>query len=142
MTTDSVRTLLTALQWGWLLSAVVLVLVSQGKLLADTGKSGWLILVPFYGHYLLYKRTSDSSTIYLLSLAFSVLAVIFCVFFPFMGYCFFAAPVICLFFLSIVVAAAYGISTLFGIGLFFLPMIFYFALAFDKDPGEAAAAAA
>ena len=131
-----VHEILMILQISWVLAAVVLTLVSQEKLLSDTGENGGKILIPFYGHYLFYKRTSNGGTIYLLCVAFSVLAAFFCIVFPFMGYVYCAAPVICLLFLSIVVAQAYKKSPLFALGLFLLPMIFYFSLAFDGQESK------
>ena len=39
----------------------VLLLFAQGTILKSTGENGWKILIPFYGQYLLYKRTSDAA---------------------------------------------------------------------------------
>ncbi len=139
---DNLRTLIIILQSAWLLSCVALVLVSQMKMYSDLGGKGWKVLIPFYGHFMFFKKTCDGSTIYLLAIVFSLLAALLRIFFPFMGVVYMVAPFVCGFFLSIVLAKAYDKSTLFGVGLFFLPMIFYYNLAFDNQKKEKAASPA
>ena len=139
MLPDTIRILIIILQSAWLIACVALVLVSQMKMYSDIGEKGWKVLIPFYGHFMFFKRISDGGTIYLLAVVFAGLAAVLRIFFPFMGVVYIVAPFVCGFFLSIVVARAYDKSTLFGVGLFFLPMIFYYNLAFDTQKKKAAA---
>ena len=46
-------------------ATAILVLISQGIILSSTGENGWKILIPFYGQYLFFKRTSDTGGLYL-----------------------------------------------------------------------------
>lgn len=136
---DNLRTLIIILQSAWLLACVALVLVSQMKMYSDLGENRWKVLIPFYGHFMFFKKTCDGGTFYLLAIVFSLLAVLLRIFFPFMGLVYMVAPFVCGFFLSIVLARAYDKPTLFGVGLFFFPMVFYYCLAYDNPKKEMAA---
>ena len=128
-------TLATLLKIGFFLSGLtaIVVLFSQGVLLDKTGEAGWKIIIPFYGRYLFFKRTSDTGGLYVSALLFGVFSGILYFASPALGYYYLLMPLICNFFLCINLADAYKKSTGFGFGLFFLPIIFYPLLAIDKE---------
>ena len=106
------------------------------KLLNQKGEKGIKFLVPVYGGYLFYKKTADcgimywffaivlifGSLSYQLSPIFTLVFLILTVFFNFV--------------FSINLASAYERSFSMGLGLFLLPIVFYFVLAFSKAPAE------
>lgn len=63
---------------------------------------------------------------------YSALAELLYLVSPLLGYCFMLAPLICTLYLCIVLAQSYGKSVAFGLGLFFLPVIFFCILAFGN----------
>ena len=110
----------------------IIVLIAQAKILYSIGEAGWKIIIPIYGEYLFFKRTCNAGTIVLQAFAYALFAELFVLCFPLMGYCFFLGPVICMLFLSILLANSYNKSYFFGLGLFILPVIFYVVLAFNN----------
>ena len=131
------------------IAIAVLTIVSMWKVFVKAGERGWKIFIPIYGTYIHYKIAGCKGRFWLilvLGIAASCLG----------GYGAFAllstmspsdAAAICLiatavlslivFFLAISLnfkmAKAFGRSWFFGLGLLFLPFIFYCILAFNSN---------
>ena len=107
------------------------------KLLNRKGENGAKFLIPVYGGYLFYKKTADNGILYwffALCLCFGamsyqlslIFAIIFAILIAFFHFVF-----------AINLATAYDKSLGMGIGLFLLPIVFYFILAFSKETAPA-----
>lgn len=101
------------------------------KILNKTGTNGMQFLIPVYGAYLFFKKTADSGILYwsfMVMIAFGALSfqlsyiftIVFGILFLFFWFVF-----------NINLATAFDQSVLFGIGLFLLPVVFYYILAFN-----------
>lgn len=100
----------------WVVMAIVCVflIVVQWKIFAKAGKPGWAAIIPIYNTWVMFEIAWGSGAKMFLSLI------------PFVGFIF---PLIC----NVKLAKAFGKGTGFGIGIIFLPIIFYPILAFSKD---------
>ena len=104
-----------------------------GRILSHHGENGWKILIPFYGMYLLYKKTADCGGLYWTILGIGIVSGIFQFILGLNYSAFFM--ILSLFFIflySINLADAYDRKIGFAFGLFLLPVIFYSILAFPK----------
>jgi hypothetical protein len=114
-----------ALIW-WIVPAIVLVgivvLVSTVMVYVKAGQPGWAAVVPFYNMWVL-AEIGDKPGWWGLAAAFA--GAIPCV-----GFIIQVALTIMI---SIGVANAFDRGTLFGLGLFFMPFIFYPILAFGGE---------
>jgi hypothetical protein len=103
------------------LAILVLVIVAMWKVFTKAGQPGWAVLIPIYNAYVLCKIAGKPGwwvILLFIPLVNFVIAII----------------------LAIGVANNFGKGAGFGIGLAFLPMIFYPILAFgDATYGGAAA---
>lgn len=108
--------LMGALAGMWVVMAIVCVflIVVQWKIFAKAGKPGWAAIIPIYNTWVMFEIAWGSGAKMFLSLI------------PFVGFIF---PLIC----NVKLAKAFGKGTGFGIGIIFLPIIFYPILAFSKD---------
>lgn len=119
---------------------VVILLVSYGRIFAKAGQSGWKVLIPFYNGHIFYKIIWRSAiwwvllgaglllTIYslllqdtatFLTVIYSILTVVLLIV---MG--------VLLLWGQIKLAKSFGKCVWYGIGLFFLPVIFVPIIAF------------
>ena len=107
------------------------------KLLNRKGENGFKFLIPVYGGYLFYKKTADNGILYwffALCLCFGamsyqlspIFSIIFLILIEFFHFVF-----------SVNLAAAYDKGLGLSIGLFLLPIVFYFVLAFSKETAPA-----
>jgi hypothetical protein len=95
------------------LAILVLMVVSLWKVFAKAGLPGWGVLVPFYNLYLMVKlagRPGWWTILLFVPLANIVVDVVLCV----------------------ETARRFGKGTGFGVGLFFLPFVFFPMLAFGE----------
>jgi hypothetical protein len=102
------------------LAIIVVSIVALWRVFAKAGLPGWGALVPFYNLYLLLKlagRPGWMLILFLIPIVNLVIAVI----------------------VSLDVASNFGQGTGFGIGLFFLPFIFYPVLGFGAATYQVAA---
>ena len=96
------------------LAVTVITVVSLWKIFTKAGEPGWAAIVPFYNLYVLFKITWGSGWKFLLMLI------------PIVGFVF-------LFIALFKLAAAFGRSAGFGVGLIFLSYIFLPILAFSNS---------
>lgn len=94
--------------------AAVITCVILYKIFEKAGIPGWKALIPFYNMYVLYKITWGNGFMSLL-LLIPIVDVIISIM------------------TAIKLAKAYGKGTGFGVGIFFLPMIFEGIIAFDDS---------
>ena len=87
-------------------AVMIIMLVSQWKLFTKAGRPGWACLIPIYNLVVMLQIVGKSPWLILLMLI------------PIANFVFAIM-------LQIWVAQAYGKSTAYGIGLLFLPVIFY-----------------
>lgn len=100
----------------------ILLTIPMCVVYSKAGEPFWAAIIPFYNMWVLVK-IADKSELW-------AVGILFCPLIPFIG------PVISLilmFLVTIGVARALGRGILFGIGMFFLPMIFVPILAFWDD---------
>ena len=93
------------------LAIVVVALVGMWKVFEKAGKPGWAAIIPIYNTYCLYDMAFGNGWLFLL------------MFVPCVN---FIVLIIC----CIKLAKAFGQSTVFGVGLIFLPFIFMLILGF------------
>lgn len=93
------------------LALLILMIVALWKVFTKAGQPGWGVIIPIYNLYLLCKIAGKPGWWVLL------------MFIPFVNF-------IIALLVALGVAASFGKSAAFGIGLFFLPFIFYPILAF------------
>ena len=104
------------------------------RILEKTGEeNGMIFLIPVYGLYHFFKKTTDSGVLYwsflimiFLGALSSELSVVFVIYFAVLFAIFW-------FIFNINLASAFDKSILFGIGLCLLPMPFYYKLASDDS---------
>ena len=94
------------------LAVVVLLVASMWKVFVKAGKPGWAALVPFYNLFVLLQIVGKPTWWFVLLLI------------PF-------ANIVALILIQLQVAKVFSKSTGFGIGLTFLPFVFYPMLAFS-----------
>lgn len=94
--------------------SIILSFVCYWILFTKAGEKGWKCLIPIYNAYVGFKIWLGIGWIFLLMLIPFVNVVVFVV-------------------LELKIALAYNKSSLFGVGLIFLPLIFYSILAFGKS---------
>lgn len=95
-----------------LILAVILI-IAWWKVFTKAGQPGWACLIPIYNLYILLKIAGKPGwwiVLYLIPIVNFVITII----------------------VSIAVANSFGKSALFGIGLAFLPFIFYLILGFGN----------
>lgn len=93
---------------------LALVIAAQWRIFTKAGYAGWKCLIPFYSAYCLCEMAIGTGWLFLLT------------FVP-------IANVILTFLLNIKLAKAFGKGVGFGIGIIFLPIIFYPMLAFGNS---------
>lgn len=93
------------------LALVVFIIVAMWKVFTKAGQPGWGVIIPIYNVYLLCKIAGKPGWWVLL------------MFIPFVNF-------VVGIFIALGVAESFGKGAGFGIGLFFLPFIFYPILAF------------
>ena len=91
----------------------VLIIISHWKLFKKAGEPGWVVFVPLYNIYVLYKIAFGHGWLFLL------------MFIPYVNY-------IAGCFLCFKLAKAYGHNIGYGFGLLFLYPIFIIIMGFDK----------
>ena len=96
------------------LALTILKIVSKWKIFSKAGEYGWAALIPFYNTYVLYKITWENGLFFLLS------------YIPCLN-------VIVTIMTNMKLAAVFGKSDTFTIGLSLLGVIFYPVLAFDDS---------
>ena len=95
-------------------AAMIFLMAMNWFIFAKAGEAGWKSLIPFYNSYISYKIAWGNGWYFLLTLI------------PVIGFIF---PIICAFKL----ARAFGHGFAWGLGINFLPIIFYPMLAFGKS---------
>ena len=104
------------------LAIIIFIIESMWRVFTKAGQPGWAVLIPIYNVYILCKVAGKPGWWVLLMLIPLVNVII--------------AFLVCL-----GVAQQFNKSAVFGIGIFFLPFIFYALLAFgDASYGGAATA--
>jgi len=105
------------------LAIIVLLIVSQWKIYEKAGKPGWAAIIPIYNIIVLLEIVKKP-------LWWIVLLLI-----PIVN-------IVMLFIITIALAKSFGKSSGFGVGMVFLPFVFYPMLAFSDasytEPAEAA----
>jgi len=97
-----------------LLVISVLIVISMWVVFEKAGESGWKSLIPFYNMYVLMEISGKPGWWFIV------------LFVPLLGFVFYLLAMLSL-------AERFGRSALFGIGLIFLPMLFYPLLAFGAS---------
>ena len=93
------------------LALIILIVAAQWVVFQKAGQAGWKCLIPFYNMYILMQISGKPGW------------WMFLLFIPLVG-------VAILLFAMLSLAKKFGKSELYGVGLFFLPMIFFPLLAF------------
>lgn len=101
-----------------LLLLCLLVIASMWMVFEKAGEAGWKSLVPLYNLYILIVISGKPGWWFFLMLV------------PLVG-------LICYFLAMLSLAERFGRGAVFGIGLFFLPMVFFPLLAFGGPPAKA-----
>ncbi len=91
---------------------IVLLVAGLWKMFQKAGEPGWTSIIPFVNTYKLYKIGWGNGWLFLLGIIPVVNFIVYIV-------------------LSLKLAKAYGMGVGFGIGLMFLPSIFYIILGFS-----------
>jgi hypothetical protein len=107
------------------LALVVLQLVAMYKVFEKAGKPGWAAIVPIYNTWVLAEVGGKPGWMGLVAAVIS--------FVPLIG------PIVSLvlwFMINIGISKSFGRGTGFGVGLVFLPFIFFPILAFSRDTGS------
>jgi hypothetical protein len=99
--------------WIIYIAVILLLIAAMWKVFSKAGQPGWAVLIPIYNLYVLCKVAGRPGWWLILMLI------------PFVNF-------IILIILSIDIAKAFGKGAGFGIGLFFLPFIFYPVLGFGS----------
>ena len=95
------------------LAVILVVIISMWRVFTKAGQPGWAILIPIYNAYVLCKIAGKSGWWVLLMMI------------PIVG-------IICAIIVTLGVAQNFGKGIGFGLGLVFLPFIFYPMLAFGN----------
>lgn len=113
---DGLNNPTTTLNFAWisLLIASVLMVVVYWKLFIKAGEPGWASLIPFYCNYVLFKIAFGNAW-YFLFFFMPIFNIIVAILLPFR------------------LAKTFGKSTMFGVGLLLLPIVFYPILAFGNS---------
>ena len=141
---DDIKALMA---WGMLLvtetaqflvGAVILAfaIIALWKLFQKAGQKGWKILIPGYNIYTMYKIAWNVSMFWMIIIASVSGLVLVCLFPNMLGsilliLCYLAVLIIDIIF-HVKLAAAYGKSGGFAVGLIFLPLIFIMILGLGK----------
>ena len=105
----------------FMLAVVIFIIASMWTVFSKAGQPGWAVLIPIYNTYVLCKVAGKSGWWVLLL-------------------CIPLVNIICALLVVLGVAQNFGKGAGFGIGLFFLPFVFYPILAFgDATYGGATA---
>jgi hypothetical protein len=127
----------------------VATIIGEWKVFEKAGKPGWIALIPFYNNWTLFEISGVNPLFTLFSVGVLILNM-FGSLFNIMGNSeelFYAISILLSlgsFALSIVfmvfsvmaalnLAKCFGKSSAYGIGLFFIPIVFYLMLGFDKN---------
>jgi Family of unknown function (DUF5684) len=98
---------------GICLIFAVILIIALWKVFTKAGQPGWACLIPIYNIYILCKIAGKPGwwvVLFLIPIVNFIISII----------------------LSIAVANSFGKSTLFGLGIAFLPYIFYLILGFGS----------
>ena len=95
----------------FMIALSVLMIASWWKVFKKAGEPGWAAIVPFYNLYIEFKIAFGNGWLFLLTLI-PIINIVVTILLPFK------------------LAKAFGKSTAFGLGLLFIPVIFYPLLAF------------
>lgn len=106
------------------------------KLLNQKGEKGVKFLVPVYGGYLFFKKTADCGIMYWFFAIVLVLGSLSYQLSPIFTLVFLILTVFFNFVFAVNLAAAFDQGMGMAIGLFLLPIVFYFVLAFSKATAE------
>ena len=93
------------------LAICIVVLIAEWKIFTKAGQPGWAVLIPFYGTWVLFKIICGRG-----KAMFRLLIPFYSIYWAIKA--------------TIKLAHAYGKSSGFGVGLLFLPIIFYPILGF------------
>lgn len=104
------------------LAVIVVVLIGMWKVFVKAGQPGWAAIIPIYNMFVLITKVAIRPWWFI----FALLAM----FIPFVGGLVVMAMMVII---SLDVARNFGRTPLFGVGLAFLPFIFYLVLGFGKD---------
>jgi len=96
------------------LGVFILIIVSFWKVFEKAGHPGWASIIPIYNTYILIK-VAQQPWWWLILMFIPLVNIVFALL------------------LSLEVAKKFGRGTGFGVGLFFLPIVFYPILAFGDD---------
>ncbi len=127
----------------------VATIIGEWKVFEKAGKPGWISLIPFYNNWTLFEISGVNPLFILFSVGGLILNV-FGSLFNVMGNSqemFYAVSIIfnlgssalnIVFIVFAVMAAlnlakCFGKSSAYGVGLFFIPVVFYLMLGFDKN---------
>ena len=111
----------SGITWGIYFVVLVIVVVAMWKIFAKADEPGWAAIIPIYNMIVLMKVVGR----------------------PWWWILLYAVPIvsiIIMFIVSIDLAKAFGKGAGFGVGIVFLPVIFYPILAFGSAQYEGAAA--
>lgn len=106
----------TTFQWTTLAITIVLLVAIGWKIFEKADEPGWKTLIPFYNTYEMFRITSGTGWYFIM------------LFFP-LG----IVRIVGQMMLAIFVGRAFRKGTLFKLGMFFLPVIFYGILALSDD---------
>ena len=114
----------------------VFVLAAQGEMLASKGIKWWTILIPGYGEYVFFKTTADCGLLLWMMLGMAVLGIVSSFLAPIFGIFFLILLLFFYFIFSLNLAEAYNRDLSFAIGLFLLPPVFFWMLAYPSEKTE------
>lgn len=112
--------------WIFILAILILSIVANWKIFTKAGQEGWKSIVPFLNSYTEYKIYWGNGWLFLVPIVVGFLASII----PFIGWLFWILLIVWKAFNVKKMATAFGQTTGFAIGLFFLPIIFQMILGF------------
>ena len=115
---------------------LAVVLLAQGKMLTAKGINGWTILIPGYGEFVFFKTTADCGMLLVVMLVMIVLGIVASFLAPIFGIFFLILVLFFYFIFSLNLAEAYNRETAFAIGLFLLPPVFFWMLAYPSKETE------
>jgi hypothetical protein len=116
MSADELEAMAGASVGGFIAAVLVVAffVVMNWRIFAKAGEPGWKSVIPLYNSFILYKIAWGNGWL------------MFLTFIPLVGFIF---PIICAFKL----ARAFGHGFGYGLGINFLPIVFYPMLAFGKS---------
>ena len=122
------------------IAVFVLMIIAWWKIFVKAGEEGWKAIIPIYNVYVFCKIIDINFWIYVLAIPFGLGILIAIV--PVLGILTALYSLALAIFIAIKLGDAFGKSTGFKVGLFFLPNIFQLILAFgdSKYVGKKAAA--